>query len=74
MNQLLREAFERASKLSQLEQDRIARLLLEEMESERKWDELFTTPESGVFLERIADVAIAEHRVGATRQLNVEDL
>ena len=74
MNQLLQEAFERASKLSESEQDRIARFLLEEMESDRRWDELFATPESEAFLERMANEAIAEHRAGVTRPLDVEDL
>lgn len=62
MNQLLREAFEKAAKLPEGEQDRIARLLLDEMESDRRWEELFATPESEAFLERMADEAIAEHR------------
>ena len=74
MNQLLQEAFDRASKLSESEQDRIARVLLEEMESDRRWDELFATPESEAFLERMADEAIAEHRAGTIRPLSVEDL
>ena len=74
MNQLLKEAFDKAAKLSEAEQDRIARLLLEEMESDRRWDELFATSESEAFLERMADETWAEHRAGATRPLNVEDL
>ena len=74
MNQLLREAIEEVAKLSESDQDRIALLLLEEMESDRRWDELFATPESEAFLERMADETWAEHRAGATRPLNVEDL
>ncbi len=74
MNQLLREAFEEVAKLSEAEQDRIARLLLEEMESDRRWDELFATPESDAFLERMADETWAEHLAGETRPLNLEDL
>ena len=73
MNQLLREAFEEVAKLSESEQDRIARLLLEEMESDRRWDELFATPESEAFLERMADEAIVEYRAGTMRPLDVED-
>ena len=74
MNKLLGEAFEEAAKLPEGEQDRIARVLFEEMESDQRWDELFATPESEVFLERIADETIAEHRAGRTRPLDVEDL
>ena len=73
-NRLLREAFEKAGKLSEGEQDRIARLLLEEMESERRWDELFATPESEVFLERMAEEALAEHGAGLSEPLSLGDL
>lgn len=74
MTRLLKEAFDRASKLSESEQDRIARVLLEEMESDRRWDELFATPESEAFLERMGDETWAEHDAGITRPLKVEDL
>ena len=74
MNQLLREAFEQAAKLPEGEQDRIARFLLAELESERRWAELFARPESEALLERMADEAIAEHRAGRTRPFDVEDL
>ena len=74
MNKLLREAFEEAAKLPEDGQDRFARFLLAELESERKWDELFATPESDAFLERMADKAIEEHLAGATQPLKVDDL
>ena len=74
MNRQREDAFERAAKLSQPEQDRIARLLLEEMESERKWDELFATPESEDFLERMAEETLAEHNARLTKPLSLEDL
>ena len=74
MNQLLREAFEKAAKLPEGEQDRIAMLLLEEMESDRRWDELFATPESEAFLELMADETLAEHSAGLTKPLSLEDL
>ena len=74
MNQLLQKAFDRAAELPQEEQDRFARFLLAEMESERKWTELFVRPESDDLLERLADEALAEHRAGRTRPLDLEDL
>ncbi len=64
MNQLLQEAFERAAKLPEGEQDRFARFLLAELESERRWAELFASTESEDLLERLADEAISEHRAG----------
>ncbi|MCY4448003.1 MAG: hypothetical protein OXE02_04050 [Chloroflexi bacterium] len=59
MTRLLQEAFDRAAELPQAEQDRLARFLLAELESERQWAELFATPESEDLLERLADEATA---------------
>ena len=74
MNQLLQEAFERASELPEEEQDRFARFLLAELESERRWVELFARPESEELLERLADEALAEHHTGRTRPLSLDEL
>ena len=74
MNRQREDAFEDAAKLPEVEQDRIARLLLEEMESDRKWDELFATPESEAFLERMVEQTQAEHNAGLTKPLSLEDL
>ena len=74
MNQLLQKAFERAAELPQAEQDRFALFLLAELESERKWADLFARTESEDLLERLADEALSEHRAGETRPLAVKDL
>jgi hypothetical protein len=74
MNQLLQRAFNKAAELPQAEQDRFARFLLAEMESERRWAELFARPESEDLLERLADEALLEHRSGRTQRLTMEDL
>ena len=74
MNQLLQKAFDRAAELPQAEQDKFARFLLAELESERQWAELFARPESENLLEHLADEALAEHRAGRTRPLALEDL
>ena len=74
MTELLQQAFERASELPQEEQDKFARFLLAELESERLWTELFSRPESEDLLERLADGALAAHRQGLTRTLDLEDL
>ena len=74
MNQLLQEAFERAAKLPEGEQDRFARFLLSELESERRWAELFALTESEDLLGRLADGALSEHLAGATQPLTAEDL
>ena len=74
MNQLLQRAFNKAAELSQEEQEKFARLLLAELESERQWARLFARPESAELLERLADEALLEHRSGRTQRLSMEDL
>lgn len=74
MNQLLQQAFERASELPEEEQDRFARFLLAELESERQWTELFSRPESEELLEGLADAVLLEHRAGRTQPLSLDDL
>ena len=74
MTQLLQKAFERAAELSQEEQDKFARFLLAELEAEQQWAELFSRSESEDLLERLADEALAAHRAGRTRPLNIEEL
>ena len=74
MNQLLQKAFNKAAELPQAEQDKFARFLLAELESERQWAELFARPESEDLLERLADEALLEHRSERTQRLTTEDL
>lgn len=74
MTQLLQKAFERAAKLPQEEQDKFARFLLAELESERRWVALFSRPESEDLLERLADEALTAHRSGRTQPFNIEKL
>ena len=70
----LHQAFERASELPREEQDRFARFIMAELESERRWEELFSRPESEDLLERMADEALAEHRAGLTQPLDPDAL
>ena len=74
MTELLQQAFERASQLPEVEQDKFARFLLAELESEQQWTQLFARPESEALLERLANEALSEHRAGLTRPLSPEDL
>ena len=74
MTQLLQKAFERAARLPPEEQDKLARFLLTELESEQRWTELFSRPESEDLLERLADETLAAHRAGQTRPLDIEEL
>jgi hypothetical protein len=72
MTELLEKAFSVASKLSEPEQDSFARWLLSELESERKWDDLFGGSQG--LLSQLADEALAEHRQGKTKRLDVDAL
>lgn len=72
MTKLLERAFTEAAKLPEQEQDALAAAILEELESERRWDELFER--SGDVLSELAEEALAEHRAGRTRELDPEKL
>jgi len=62
MTELLEKAFSEATKLSKREQDALAAWILEELASERHWDEAFT--DSADALAQLADEALAEHHAG----------
>ncbi|CAN5228043.1 hypothetical protein BH20GEM2_BH20GEM2_06150 [soil metagenome] len=74
MTQLLEKAFKEASRLPNEGQDEFARFILAELNSERRWAELFARPESENLLERFADEALAAHRAGRTQPLDPDDL
>jgi len=62
MTKLLEKAFKKASELPDVEQNVIGRWLLEELESERKWDRAFA--ESEDILARLADEVIEAKNKG----------
>jgi len=72
MTELLRKAFEKASKLPAHEQDALASVLLNEIEGEQRWDS--TLAETQDELAGLADAALAEHRAGKTDTLDPENL
>ena len=74
MTKLLEKAFQEAQKLSETEQDALAARLLEELESDRRWDELFSRPESERFLETLADEIRTEIKAGRTTPLDPDEL
>ena len=74
MTNLLQHAFRVSSELPEEQQDMLAQVLLDEMESERKWDELFSRPESEELLNRMAEETLADYEEGLTEPLNLEDL
>ena len=72
MTDILQQAFDKASQLPPDQQDAVGAWLLWELESERRWDELFArSPE---LLEKLAAEAIAEDDAGLTEPLDPDAL
>lgn len=72
MTTRLEQAFVKASKLPRNEQNALADWLLAELESERRWDELFANSQD--VLSKLAAEALAEHRSGQTQELDPEKM
>jgi hypothetical protein len=68
MTKLLKKAFDEASKLPEVEQNAVAKWLLDELHSEREWTKAFA--ESEDILERLADEAIGQKGEGKTEALD----
>ncbi len=72
MPKLLEKAFEQVSRLPESEQDAIAAWLLEELASDRRWDETFAQSED--LLAQLADEALAEYQRGNSQPLDPDTL
>jgi hypothetical protein len=59
MTQLMEQAIATASRLPEEEQNAIASIILREIESEERWNELFAQPKSADLLSRLADEAMS---------------
>lgn len=64
MIERLKQAFEQAEQRPEAEQELLAQLLLEEMESEDHWTALFADPRSDKLLEKLVAEALAEDDAG----------
>ena len=69
MAKLLEKAFKEASKLPKLEQNAFAKWVMDELKTEAKLQEAFASPED--ILDKLADQALAEHKAGKSKILNV---
>ena len=74
MSQLLEDVIVKARQLPEPEQEALAAIILEVIESERRWDELFARPESADLLGRMADEAMAQIKAGRARKLDVDEV
>ncbi len=72
MTQLLEQAISELTKLPELDQNKIARWLIEELLSDRKWDHTFS--ESEDLLSSLANEALEEHSLGKTELMDFEKL
>jgi hypothetical protein len=72
MTKLLEKAFKEASKLPEVEQNAMAKWLLNELHAEKEWMRTFA--ESEDVLEKLADEAIGERRKGRTTPLDLNRL
>ena len=68
MTNLLERAFEEASRLPEVEQNALAKWVLEELHSERQWAKTFA--ESEDVLDKLADEALEDKRRGKTMRLD----
>ena len=68
MTLLLEKVFVEVEKLSETEQNALARWLLDELSSERRWDKAFAESEED--LEKLADEALAEQKKQRTHPLD----
>jgi len=72
VTQLLNEALRQVNKLPEGEQDAIAAVILEELESEERWQEAFARSERQ--LAELAREALEDYRAGRTTPLDPDAL
>ena len=72
MTRLLEQAFQEASKLPDIEQNILAKWVLEELESDHQWDQKFAQSED--LLSQMADDALAEEQADQTSEIDIEKL
>ncbi len=72
MTHLLKKAFEEASRLGAADQDAVGQWLLDELASERQWENAFDG--SAEALAKLADEARREHRASQSRRLDPDAL
>jgi len=72
MTTLLNSAFKKITDLPQTEQNIFARFIIDEIESEKKWDDSFSMSEE--LLEDMAQEALNDFNQNKTSELNIESL
>jgi hypothetical protein len=72
MTSLLEKAFDKAKKLPEIEQNLLARRILEELKSDKNWESLFS--ESEDLLAEMAEEAVKDEENGKTTNLDESKL
>jgi hypothetical protein len=72
MTVLLKEAFEKASKLPETLQDEIAKELLADIEDEARWETTFKKSEDQ--LGKMADKALKDFEAGKFKKMGFDEL
>ena len=72
MTELLKRAFQKASRLPAIDQNALAKWLLEELQVEKKWEKMFA--ESEDVLGQLADEAVQTHKKKKTKPLDISRL
>jgi hypothetical protein len=72
MGRLLEQVIAETAKLPAEEQEAFAAFMLAELESERRWDDLFARSQD--LLAQMADEALRQYRAGLTEPLDPEKL
>ena len=74
MSPLMEQAFLKAGELPESDQEAIASIILQEIESEGRWAALFARAETSELLSRLADEALEGMRAGRARKLDTNEL
>ncbi|MFK8183807.1 MAG: hypothetical protein AB8B99_10580 [Phormidesmis sp.] len=72
MTELLEQAIEHLKSLDADKQDKIASLIMKELEDEAKWETVFFSSHN--LLANLATEAMAEYKAGQTQVLDLETL
>ena len=72
MTKLLVRAIKEASKLPEIQQNTLAKWVLEELQADKEWEKMFAGSED--ILDKLADEALEAHKQGKTKPLNLKNL
>jgi len=72
MTTLLSQVFDKAAKLPEAVQEQIALQLLEDMDSELKWEQTFANSQEQ--LAKLADKALEDFKAGRVKKMGFDEL